>query len=85
MNRWQGAAAVCVNSEKKLLMVLQGKPDERKRWSITSGGLEKGETIEQCCERETFEETRYVVEILKRHHVKEDDLGCVAVRVDFFL
>ena len=30
-------------------MVLQGKEEEEKRWSVPSGGLEKGETLEECC------------------------------------
>lgn len=25
-NKWLGAAAICVNSDRQLLMVLQGKP-----------------------------------------------------------
>ncbi|MNI15412.1 hypothetical protein D3C73_687090 [compost metagenome] len=41
MNRWVGAAAICVNSDRQLLMVLQGKPEEEKRWSVPSGGKNK--------------------------------------------
>ena len=42
MERWIGSAAVCVNERNEVLMVLQGKEGE-KRWSVPSGGLEKGE------------------------------------------
>lgn len=35
---WTGSAAVCMNDKRELLMVLQGKPEEEKRWSIPSGG-----------------------------------------------
>lgn len=37
------AAAVCI-MEGKLLMVLQGKPEEYKTWSVPSGQIEFGET-----------------------------------------
>lgn len=52
MERWIGSAAVCVNEKNEVLMVLQGKEGEEKRWSVPSGGLEKGETLEECCIRE---------------------------------
>ncbi len=52
MERWIGCAAVCVNERNEVLMVLQGQKGEEKRWSVPSGGLEKGETLEECCIRE---------------------------------
>jgi len=27
---WQGSAAICINTENKILMVLQGLPEEEK-------------------------------------------------------
>ncbi len=30
MNKWTGSAGICINEEGKLLMVLQGAPDEEK-------------------------------------------------------
>ncbi len=45
-------------------MVLQGAPDEEKRWSVPSGGQEQGESSEDCCIREVFEETGYLAEIM---------------------
>ncbi|MEB8774661.1 NUDIX hydrolase, partial [Bacillus cereus] len=36
MERWIGSAAVCVNERKEVLMVLQGKEGEAKRWSVPS-------------------------------------------------
>ncbi|WP_275667952.1 NUDIX hydrolase [Paenibacillus oryzisoli] len=41
MNPWVGAAAICNNSDRQLLMVLQGKPEEEKRWSVPSGEKKK--------------------------------------------
>jgi ADP-ribose pyrophosphatase YjhB (NUDIX family) len=43
---WEGASCICIN-EGKLLMVLQGKPEEEKLWSYPSGGREAGESLEE--------------------------------------
>ncbi|MDF2671708.1 MAG: mismatch repair protein MutT, partial [Paenibacillus sp.] len=79
MGMWQGAAGVCVNANKQLLMILQGKPEEEKRWSVPSGGREQGETLEQCCIREVFEETGYEIRVVRPLHEKR---GCHA-QIDF--
>lgn len=52
-------------------MVLQGKPHEDKKWSVPAGGLEAGETIEECCIREMAEETGYSAEVGEKIYVKE--------------
>lgn len=52
MKRWIGTAAICVNEKNEILMVLQGKKEEPKRWSVPCGGQEEGETLEECCIRE---------------------------------
>lgn len=59
MRKRVGAADVCLNAEGRLLMVLQGKPEEDKSWSVPSGGAENGETLEATCVREVCEETGY--------------------------
>ncbi|MFD1336721.1 NUDIX hydrolase [Oceanobacillus iheyensis] len=64
MNKWKGSAAVCINNQSEVLMVLQGKKEEIKTWSIPSGGVEGGETLEECCIRELNEETGYVGELI---------------------
>ncbi|AOV09216.1 DNA mismatch repair protein MutT [Sporosarcina ureilytica] len=51
-------------------MVLQGKPEEEKTWSIPSGGKELDETFEECCIREIREETGYTTEIEEKIKVK---------------
>jgi 8-oxo-dGTP diphosphatase len=81
---WEGASCICL-MEGKLLMVLQGKPEEEKRWSVPSGGLEKDETIEDCCIREVWEETGYVVEIKEKLHIKEDVSFGILFKVQYFL
>ena len=67
---WFGSSAVCINEEGRLLMVLQGRPEEKKMWSIPSGGKEDGETFEECCIREIEEETGYKAEIVEKIKVK---------------
>ena len=87
MEKWFGAAGICINDNAELLMVLQGKPEEVKTWSIPSGGLEQGESFAQCCIREIEEETGYLVEILEELNVKEgtyNDLG-ISFEVHYFL
>ncbi|MGR6013220.1 NUDIX hydrolase [Bacillus paranthracis] len=73
MERWIGCAAVCVNERNEVLMVLQGQKGEEKRWSVPSGGLEKGETLEECCIREVWEETGYNVEVVSKIYEKRRD------------
>ncbi len=68
------AAAVCVNDRHEILMVLQGKPEEEKTWSVPSGRLEPDETYEQCCAREVWEETGYRVRVNRLIHTKADGL-----------
>lgn len=63
METWYGAAAICINESSQLLMVLEGETEETQKWSIPTGGLEKGETFEQCVLREIEEETGYTAEI----------------------
>ncbi|SES27657.1 ADP-ribose pyrophosphatase YjhB, NUDIX family [Gracilibacillus ureilyticus] len=70
MEKWVGSSAVCINECGELLMVLQGRADEKKKWSVPSGGMEKGETLEQCCIREVWEETGYLIEIEEGIKVK---------------
>ncbi|MEK5175669.1 NUDIX hydrolase [Heyndrickxia sp. FSL W8-0496] len=71
MEKWFGAAGICINDNAELLMVLQGKPEEKKTWSIPSGGKEHKETFEECCMREIKEETGYSVEIDEEIKIKK--------------
>ncbi|TCW48287.1 ADP-ribose pyrophosphatase YjhB (NUDIX family) [Bacillus thuringiensis] len=85
MERWVGCAAVCVNERIEVLMVLQGQKGEEKRWSVPSGGLEKGETLEECCIREVWEETGYNVEVVNKIYEKEGITYGVPVYVHYYL
>ncbi|PKR76847.1 DNA mismatch repair protein MutT [Halalkalibacillus sediminis] len=71
MKKWEGSSGVCVNENNEILMVLQGKPEETKMWSVPSGGKEEGESFEECCIREIEEETGYHVRVVDRVKVKD--------------
>lgn len=68
-------------------MVLQGKPDEKKTWSIPSGGRENNESFEECCIREIEEETGYKVKIVKELQVKKGSYeeANISIEVHYFL
>lgn len=70
MANWRGAAGVCVNEHNEILMVLQKAPEEDSKWSIPSSGVEAGETLEQCCEREFHEVTGLTVKALNELKVR---------------
>jgi ADP-ribose pyrophosphatase YjhB (NUDIX family) len=84
MDVWEGAAAVCVNRSGEVLMVLQGKEDEEKLWSVPAGGRELNETFEECCIREVFEETGYEVEIVRPLTIKKGFTFGIEVEVHYF-
>jgi 8-oxo-dGTP diphosphatase len=84
MVEWKGAACICLQ-EGKVLMVLQGLPEEEKRWSVPSGGIEECETEEMCCVREMWEETGYRVKIKEKLHKKIGVTFGVPVKVQYFL
>ena len=52
-----GCRAVVIRNEKILLT----REDRSDLWLIPGGGLEEGETLEQCCRREAEEETGLLV------------------------
>ena len=52
-----GCRAVVIRNEEILLT----REDRSDLWLIPGGGLEEGETLEQCCRREAEEETGLLV------------------------
>ncbi|MUK87959.1 NUDIX domain-containing protein [Ornithinibacillus sp. L9] len=81
MKEWYGSAAICVSEDKKLLMVRGAGSDV---WAVPSGGIEKGETPEECCVREVKEETGYDVEVIKSLFVKETEIKGINVKTYYF-
>lgn len=72
--KWLGAAAICLNEENQLLMVLQGTVDEEKTWTVPSGGKEATEDFKACCKREVYEETGYTADIMKEIYYKHNEV-----------
>lgn len=58
------ACRAVIVQEGKILLSRETKED---LWMIPGGGLEEGETPEECCIRETEEETGIVVKPLRRY------------------
>lgn len=67
---------------KKVLFV---KNRDVQQWSLPSGGLEDGETAEQCCQREVFEETGYRISINQRLHIKRAIISSYQIETHYFL
>ena len=87
MFSWKGAAGICINEQKEVLMVLQAAPGEEKKWTVPSGTLEEDETIEECCIREFVEETGFVVKTLDKIHNKNGVISehGISYSVEYFL
>lgn len=78
---WNGAAGI-VMVKNKMLMV---KEKETKGWSVPSGEIEKGESPEQACAREVWEETGFTVEVEKSVYTKNVHIGNYKVTTYYFL
>ena len=62
---------ICVESNKILLINHAGMNVSGEFWSPPGGGLQFGETIEECLKREFFEETNTLISIGKFLTVRE--------------
>jgi mutator protein MutT len=81
MKEWFGSAGVCINEQNEILMV---RGYDSNAWAIPSGGIEMGETPEECCIREVKEETGYQVEIIDTLFVKETTIKGIKVKTHYF-
>lgn len=87
MSNWKGSAGICLNDQDEVLLVLQGPPDDEKKWGLPAGPPEADETLEESCIREFKEVTGLEVKILKSAGMKKDsyDNADVAVELHYFL
>ncbi|MEK5481805.1 NUDIX hydrolase [Viridibacillus sp. FSL R5-0888] len=81
MKEWFGSAAICINENKEVLMVKGSNSDS---WAIPSGGIEQGETPEECCIREVKEETGYDIVIEDSLFIKETEIKGYKVKTYYF-
>ncbi|MDZ5712750.1 NUDIX hydrolase [Jeotgalibacillus haloalkalitolerans] len=81
MKKWSGAAAVCLNENNEVLMVKSFGSDA---WAVPSGGMEEGETPEECCAREVMEETGYEIEIMGQLFFKKAVIKGYQVETYYF-
>ncbi|MEX3624688.1 NUDIX hydrolase [Viridibacillus arvi] len=81
MKEWFGSAAICINENKEVLMVKGGNSES---WAIPSGGIEQGETPEECCIREVKEETGYDIVIEDSLFIKETEIKGYKVITYYF-
>ncbi|MCM3745393.1 NUDIX hydrolase [Sporosarcina luteola] len=81
MKSWSGSAGICINEQMEILMV---KSYESEGWAVPSGGIEEGESPEECCVREVKEETGYDVKVIERLKVKETTIHDIQVKTYYF-
>ena len=55
-----GVCALVIH-EGKVLLIKRGAPPNEGLWAVPGGSLELGESLRECAERETFEETGVTV------------------------
>nr|WP_258048443.1 MULTISPECIES: NUDIX hydrolase [unclassified Planococcus (in: firmicutes)] len=78
---WQGAAGVVIDQDK-ILMV---KSKASGKWSIPSGEIETGESPQQACVREVWEETGFRIDVKQQLHTKNVQIGNYEVTSHYFL
>lgn len=81
MREWFGSAAVCLNEDREILMV---KSFDSEKWAVPSGGIEKGESPEECCIREVKEETGYDIVVEDNLFNKEIEIKEIKVKTYYF-
>ena len=78
---WNGASAIIIKDNRVLMI----RTKNSNSWSIPSGGLEVGETVEEACIREIKEETGYEAKVVKELFIKETNIKEYKVTTQYFL
>ena len=82
MKEWQGSASICLNGKNELLVV---RGYDSSGWAVPSGGIEEGESSEQCCVREVKEETGYDVMVVDHLYTKKTKAQEIQVTTYYFM
>jgi len=77
-----GVGALVIH-EGKVLLVKRGAPPNKGLWAVPGGSLELGESLRECAERETFEETGVVIRAEKPIYVFDLIEGDAKGRIRF--
>lgn len=78
---WNGASAIIIKDQHVLMI----RTKNSTSWSIPSGGVEVGETVEEACIREIAEETGYEAKIVRKLHTKKTIIKEYKVTTQYFL
>lgn len=62
---------ICLHEGRLLTVELQDPASRKRYFSIPGGGIEPGETAEDCAVREMLEETGYQVALTSSGHITE--------------
>ncbi|TQS75072.1 NUDIX hydrolase [Ornithinibacillus gellani] len=81
MEYWFGAAGICMNDHKEILMI---KGFDSEGWAVPSGGIKEGESPQECCIREVKEETGYDVKVIEPLKRKETIIKGINVMTYYF-
>ncbi len=69
-----GVSAVLFDSERRILFM---KRNQSEYWSLPGGRIDLGESAQDCCIRETFEETGFIIRIVRLISVNTDPRSIV--------
>jgi len=64
-----GCSAIIFDANQKVLLTQR---TDNGRWCLPGGGMDPGESVEECCIRETLEETGLHVEVIRLIGVYSD-------------
>lgn len=58
---WRPSAYALINEDNKVLLIKSGF---HGKWELPGGGVDLGESLEECVVREAFEETGYKIKLM---------------------
>lgn len=78
-----GCAVICINKDKKVLMVLKDE-NGKKKWTLPVTDIKEGESLSGCTIRGARESTGYLVEITDKLYKKTKYLEDYILRLHYF-